>query len=151
MVLADPAVAGTPSGVAAIDDDALAPARARGAVVLVGAGDDPAALGVLLKARAAGLPVVHLPGAPAAARWIVTAAGAWDRAGVAAAAARTEAVASLAQAVSAEQCVASCGDGADSLAARWALRAWRPCAWCAGGGVRRARCARCGAPVGEGA
>lgn len=149
MVLADPAVAGTPAGVDAIDDDVLAPARAHGALALVGAGDDRASLSALLKARAAGLAVVHLPPVPSSARWIVAAAGAWDRAGLAAAGARTEAVASLARAVAAEGCLASCSDRVDSLAARWALRAWRPCGWCEGGGVRSARCARCGAPLAE--
>jgi len=34
--------------------------------------------------------------------------------------------------------------------ARWAVRAWRPCAWClGGGGLPGAPCARCGATVPE--
>lgn len=30
---------------------------------------------------------------------------------------------------------------------RWASCAWRPCSWCAAGGLAGDRCARCGSPV----
>jgi hypothetical protein len=34
-----------------------------------------------------------------------------------------------------------------AVLARWAVRSWRPCAWCAGGGLPGRACGRCGVPL----
>ncbi|MCB0882960.1 MAG: hypothetical protein KDC33_12195 [Thermoleophilia bacterium] len=130
-------------------DDAertLAAVRRRGGLVLAdpGPGDH-----VAVASRAMGSPVAFLPSVAGVAGWIVAAAGRWRRDDLPAAVHRVEAVISVAVGAGATDCVLAAPDAA-SLVCRWAHRAWRPCRWCAGGGVRGARCARCRAPIGGG-
>lgn len=104
---------------------------------------DPSGAALPCLARARGNEVVILPADHAAATWVVAAAWAWWSAGDAELVRRLQALASLA-ALDSPDAARLEGLGWRSLA-RMAVRAWRPCGWCrGGGGCAGGDCARCG-------
>lgn len=137
-------------GVAALggadDERTLAAVRRRGGLVLV---DGRRRDALAAATRAMGAPMAQLPPAADVAGWVLAAAGCWRRDDVPGAVRRVEAVVSVTVGAATSRCGLAAPTAA-SLACRWAHRAWRPCRWCAGGGVRGARCARCRAPIGGG-
>lgn len=132
---------------------------------LLAAGPRPVALarapeadpgGSCLPALAAtlGLDRVRLPDHADAAAWCVGVAVGWCTAGESALARRLQVVAgALARAAAGERGLPVRewgGEGVPvpalrpAVLARWAVRAWRPCRWCAAGGLPGAPCGSCG-------
>jgi hypothetical protein len=123
-----------------------------GDVVLVraaagGAGDTAA----LALARALGATTVLLPGARVEARWVAAVAGTWAASGVEDLGRALQALVSMLAGGDPSSLIRRPErDGAPAaslplpLLARMAVRAWRPCPHCAGGGVVRGACGGCG-------
>lgn len=109
---------------------------------------DPGAACLGAVARLHGIPLVRLPDDPERAAWalVVALEGA---AGDERPLRRLEALASAAAGAGASFADRLGPPLRPGVLARWAGRAWRPCAACLGGGLPGAPCGRCGAPLAE--
>lgn len=112
-----------------------------------GAGD----AGALALARALGVPTVLLPGSRVEARWVAAVGAAWAADGAEDLGRALQALVSMLAGGDPAGLIRRPGpDGAPAaslplpLLARLAVRAWRPCPQCPGGGVVRGTCGTCG-------
>jgi hypothetical protein len=116
---------------------------------------DPGAIALWSAARALELDPVALPSDADAARWVVALAARWCDAGVSAVGRRLQPVLQIVGRTDPVDDAAAwdhLSTRRPTVIARWAARAWAPCARCVdAGGPRGGGCSACGAGVGAAA